>query len=151
MLVGGDDDNTGMDDLEDPSNRGSRCTFSRYCCCFLRWKIRFLFEVLNVLVILNPFFGCIIAWILMYQSDETDAFIVLGLEGGSLILHFLSVRLEGSFQTCKQIAFSCIPVIPFFISIGLVCYFLKQGGVVSFYENACYKRRWDSSCIPYLT
>lgn len=131
MMVGGDDD-TETDDPEDPSRRGKRrSAFSRCCCCFLRWKMHFLLQVVNFLVLLNPFFGCIIAWMLMYQSDETEAFVVLGLEGGSLILHFISVWLEGSFQTCKQIAFHCIPLIPFFISIGLVAYYLKQGGVVS--------------------
>jgi hypothetical protein len=130
MMAGGDDD-TEPDDLEDPSRRRKRSTFMRYCCCFFRWKIQVLLKVVNFLVLLNPFFGCIIAWILMYQSDKTEAFIVLGLEGASLILHFVSVWLEGSFHTCKEIAFHCIPLIPFFISIGLVAYYLKQGGVVS--------------------
>lgn len=132
LMVGGDDD-TETDDPEDPSRGGKqkRSAFTRYCCCFLRWKLKFLLQAVNFLVLLNPFFGCVIAWILMYQSDKTESFIVLGLEGASLILHFASVWLEGSFQTCKQIAFHCIPLVPFFISIGLIFYYLKQGGVVS--------------------
>jgi hypothetical protein len=135
-------------DLEDPSRRASRSAISRYCCCFLRWKVRFLFETINFLVLLNSFFGCIIAWMLMYQSSKTEAFTVLGLEGGSLILHFLSVWLEGSFHTCKQIAFHCIPLVPFLISIGLVCYYLKQGGVVS--PCTSLKRRFEIPLICFL-
>ncbi|KAL3910614.1 MAG: hypothetical protein SGARI_002035 [Bacillariaceae sp.] len=95
MLVGGDDDDT--EDLEDPgSNKKKRSTFSKYCCCILRFKIRVLLKIINFLVLLNPFFGCIIAWMLMYQSDKTEAFIVLGLEAGSLILHFISPCPNGT-------------------------------------------------------
>jgi hypothetical protein len=138
-LVGGDD-STDMDDLEDPGNRKQkRSAFSKYCCCILRFKVRVLLQILNFLVLLNPFFGCIVAWILMYQSDETEAFTVLGLEGASLILHFLSVYLEGTFGTWRERIINCIPLIPFFISIGLVLYYLKQGGVCYLVEDRLFK------------
>jgi hypothetical protein len=132
IMLGGDDD-TETDDLEDSKNgRPKRSAFYRYGCCFLRMKARVALQIVNFLILLNPFFGCIIAWILMYQSNKSSSFWVLGLEGGSLILHFVSVYLEGSFKTCKQILFHSIPVVPFLVSIGLVLYYLKQGGVVSF-------------------
>eukprot|EP00539_Tryblionella_compressa_P018478 CAMPEP_0178872720 /NCGR_PEP_ID=MMETSP0747-20121128/8277_1 /TAXON_ID=913974 /ORGANISM="Nitzschia punctata, Strain CCMP561" /LENGTH=743 /DNA_ID=CAMNT_0020539959 /DNA_START=291 /DNA_END=2522 /DNA_ORIENTATION=+ len=134
------DDDTETDDLEDPSKRKpKRGCFARYCCCVLRWKARFVLQILNFLVLLNPFFGCIIAWILMYQSDKTEAFVVLGLEGASLVLHFISVYLEGSYKTCREILFHSIPVLPFFVSIGLVLYYLKQGGVCYLVNERVFK------------
>ncbi|KAG7358748.1 hypothetical protein IV203_015337 [Nitzschia inconspicua] len=139
LLVGSDDD-TETDDLEDPGRKDKRRSSLMRCCCrFFRWKISILLQLMNVLILLNPFFGCIIAWILMYQTDETEAFVVLGLEGGSLILHFVSVWLEGSYRTCKDIAINLIPVIPFFVSIGLVTYYLKQGGVCYLVEERVFK------------
>jgi hypothetical protein len=120
------------DDVEDPENPNpKRSNWMNACCCMARWNARFVLQIMNFLVLLNPFFGCVIAWILMYQSDKSEAFIVLGLEAGSLVLHFVSVWLEGSFKTCRQIMLHMIPVLPFFISVGLVLYYLKQGGVVS--------------------
>jgi hypothetical protein len=113
------------DDIE--SIEQSTC---RRCCCYcLKMKAKGLMGFMNYLVLLNPIFGCLIAWMLMYQSDKTEAFTVLGLEGASLILHFASVCLEGSFRTCRQITFHSLPLIPFFVSIGMVGYYLKQGGV----------------------
>ncbi|MGK3738512.1 MAG: hypothetical protein ACI8RD_011584 [Bacillariaceae sp.] len=113
------------DDIE--SIEQSTC---RRCCCYcLKMKAKGLMGFMNYLVLLNPVFGCLIAWMLMYQSDKTEAFTVLGLEGASLILHFASVCLEGSFRTCRQITFHSLPLIPFFVSIGMVGYYLKQGGV----------------------
>jgi hypothetical protein len=121
------DDDAGSDGPNE--KQPPRSCVRRYLCCFLRFKVRVLMQIVNFMVLLNPFFGCIIAWILMYQSNEKDAFIVLGMEGASLILHFVSVWLEGCLKTCKQIAFHSIPVIPFAVSVGLVLYYLKQGGV----------------------
>jgi hypothetical protein len=131
MLTGEDD--TEENDLEDPqgNKKLKRSCFARNVCCILRLKVRFVMQIINFLVLLNPFFGCIIAWMLMYQSSKTEAFVVLGMEGASLILHFISVYLEGATKTWGQILWNAIPVLPFFISIGLVFYYLKQGGVVS--------------------
>ncbi|KAG7354715.1 hypothetical protein IV203_004071 [Nitzschia inconspicua] len=139
LLVGGDDD-TETDDLEDPGRKEKRRSALLRCfCCFFRWKMRIILQVMNFLILLNPFFGCIIAWILMYQSDKAEAFVVLGLEGASLILHFISVWLEGTYHTCKEIALNSVPVIPFFVSIGLVTYYLKQGGVCYLGEERVFK------------
>ena len=72
---------------------------------------------------------------LLYQSDKTESFVVLGLEGGSIILHFASVYLEGSCTTFCGFLFHCIPLIPFFVSIGLVFFYLRQGGVCYLVED----------------
>lgn len=66
---------------------------------------------------------------LLYQSDKAEAFVVLGLEGGSLILHFISVYLEGSVKDCKSFLIQMIPIIPFIASVGLTLFYLKQGGI----------------------
>jgi hypothetical protein len=139
-MLTGDDDTENTDDLEDPQNRRpKRGCFARYFCCVMRLNARIVFQVISLLVLLNPFFGCVIAWILMYQSDKTEAFVVLGLEGASLILHFISVWLEGTFKTWSQIFYNLIPVIPFSVSIGLVLFYLKQGGVCYLVEDHVFK------------
>lgn len=109
--------------------RRERNCFQRWFCCYLPWKAKIILQILNCLVLLNPFFGCIVAWMLLYQSDKVEAFIVLGLEAGSMLLHFLSVYLEGSCKTWKQVAFHSIPLIPFIFSVGLVLFYLRQEGV----------------------
>lgn len=133
------DDNTELEDPETGEMRPKRSSFGRWFCGFMRWKVKILLQFLKFLVPLNPFFGCIIAWILMYQSDKQEAFIVLGMEGAALILHFVSAHLEGSLKTWKGILFSCIPMIPFAISISMVLYYLKQGGVCYLVDQNVFK------------
>ena len=123
----------------------------RRCCCYcLKMKAKGLMGFMNYLVVLNPVFGCLIAWMLMYSSDKTEAFIVLGLEGASLILHFASVCLEGSFRTCRQITFHSLPLIPFFVSIGMVGYYLKQGGVCYIPKEKLFRFSGCEICLNLL-
>lgn len=119
---------------EDGKAQTSRC----FCNCF-RWSVKTLLKVINVLVLLNPFFGCIIAWMLLYQSDKDESFLVLGLEGGSIILHFISVKLEGSVQNFRQFLFHCMPLIPFLASVTLVLVYLKQEGVCYIVAQAVFQ------------
>lgn len=111
----------------------------RRCCFCLKMNSKVLMGFLNYLVLLNPIFGCMIAWMLMYQSDKKESFIVLGLEGAALILHFASVCLEGSFRTCKQIMLHSTPLIPFLVSVGMVGFYIKQGGVCYNAEEKIFK------------
>ncbi|KAL3937089.1 MAG: hypothetical protein SGBAC_007730 [Bacillariaceae sp.] len=108
-----------------------------FCNCF-KWHVKTLLRAINVLVLLNPFFGCIIAWMLLYQSDKEESFLVIGLEGGSIILHFISVKLEGSVKTFRQFLFHAIPLVPFFASITLVLVYLKQEGVCYIVERSVF-------------
>mmetsp|Transcript_48977 Transcript_48977/g.118605 ORF Transcript_48977/g.118605 Transcript_48977/m.118605 type:complete len:742 (-) Transcript_48977:399-2624(-) len=141
LLHGDDSTELDMEDLELGGKKEpeKRSCFRRYLCCILRLKLRVLMQILNLLVLMNPFFGCIIAWILMYQSDKREAFIVLGMEGASLILHYISCCLEGTLKTFKGFLINSIPVIPFSVSIGLVLWYLKQGGVCYLVEARLFK------------
>jgi len=98
---------------------------------------------INVLVLLNPFFGSVIAWMLLYQSSETESFIVLGLEGASLLLHWVSVYLEGRRLSWCSWALHAVPVLPFFITVVCILVYLQEGGV-------CYlvaeKAFWYKGC-----
>jgi hypothetical protein len=112
------------------------------CCCY-NWNVKMLFKCINWLVLLNPFFGSVVAWMLLYQSSKNECFTVLGLEAASLVLHFLSVYLEGDQQTLCSILFHCIPVLPFFISIVIILVYLQQGGVCYLVEDALF---WYEGC-----
>ncbi len=114
---------------DDRAIRESRGFFMKCFCCCLRWKAKVVLEILNFLVLVNPFFGCVIAWMLLYQSDKVESFVVLGLEGVSILLHFFTVYLEGSCKTWGQFLCHCVPLIPFFASVALVLSYLRQGGV----------------------
>lgn len=138
-LMTGDDDIWDLDDDEnqegdafldeDGNPKKKRSKFMKYLCCWLKWNAKMILRFVNFLVLLNPFFGCIIAWMLLYQSDKTEAFIVLALEGGSIVLHFASIYLEGGMTTWGEVAFHCIPIIPFLVSVSMILVYLKQGGV----------------------
>ena len=131
------DDEEEVDDLE---KKKVRSCFMRYFCCYLRWKVRIIMQFLGILVLLNPFFGCLIAWILLYQSDKTEALMVLGFEGGSLLLHYVSVYLEGTIKNCWTfIVHALIPLIPFTAAVGLAVFYLKQGGICYVVEDALFK------------
>jgi hypothetical protein len=114
-----------------------KSSLTRMLCCCFKWNAKLIMSFLNFMVVLNPFFGCVIAWMLMYQSDKTESFIVLGFEGGSILLHFLSIWLEGECKTYCGFLFHCIPLIPFIASVSLVLVYLKQGGVC--YKNNFFK------------
>jgi hypothetical protein len=99
-----------------------------FLCCF-KWNSTAVLYALNITVILNPFFGCVIAWMLLYQSDKFESFLVLGLEGGSIILHFTSVWLDGSCKRCRDFCFHSVQLLPFLTSVTLILLYLRQGGV----------------------
>ena len=117
--------------LNDPSEDDEEVFIARWArrfmCCF-RWNSQFLLYALNITVVLNPFFGCVIAWILLYQSNEFESFLVLGLEGASIFLHFISVWVGGC-HTRKEFCFHCIQLVPFLTSVVLILLYLRQGGV----------------------
>lgn len=134
-------------DTEDESEDGpKRSKLAKLLCCCLRWNVKILLKIVNALVIVNPFFACIIAWMLLYQSDKTESFIVLGLEAGSIILHFIAVKLEGSVATFKQFLLHCLPLVAFFASVALVLIYLKQEGVCYIVEEAVFQFQGCETC-----
>jgi hypothetical protein len=142
MMVGEEEDEDENDE------KPKRSTFWKWFCCCLRWKVRMLMKFLGFLVLLNPFFGLIIAWLLLYQSDKKDAFIVLGFEAGSLSLHFFAVYLEGAITDCGSfICQALIPLLPFSAAVALVLFYLKQGGVCYLVEKKIFQFNGCEVCI----
>lgn len=84
---------------------------------------------INVLTIINPFFGFIIAWMLIYQSDEEEAYFVVGMESIAVILHFISVHYEGQARTCFGKIMHSIVIIPFLATGVLLSWFLQVKGI----------------------
>ena len=118
------------------------CITKMFCCC-LRWNARMLFRCINWLVLLNPFFGAVVAWMLLYQSSKVECFVVLGLEGASLFLHFLSIYLEGERQTRMSMFIHLLPILPFLGSVILILVYLQQGGVCYLVESSKF---WYDGC-----
>ncbi|KAG7354854.1 hypothetical protein IV203_004210 [Nitzschia inconspicua] len=112
-----------------PRATNKKCSLRKMLCCCLRWNAKVTLATLNLLTLLNPFFGCLIAWMLLYQSDKTEAFVVLGLEGFSIILHFVGVRLEGGLRTWSSRLMHSVTILPFLISCTLMLVYLREGGV----------------------
>lgn len=119
----------------DLEGRATKIWLLRPFMCCLKWNATVVLHALNVTVILNPFFGCVIAFMLLYQSNKSQSFLVLGLEGGSIVLHFTSVWLEGSCKSCKSFCFHCVQLIPFLTSVTLILLYLKQGGMCYMVED----------------
>lgn len=130
---------TEEDETDHEGNLKVRSTFMRWLCCCFRWKVRVIMRFLGFLVLLNPFFGCFIAWILLYQSSKRESFMVLGFEGGALLLHYLSVYLEGGIHNCWEFLMQgLLPLVPFVVGVGLVLFYLKQGGVCYIVEDSIF-------------
>lgn len=109
---------------------GSESGFwKRLCCCFLRWNARMILAVLNLLTLANPFFGCLIAYILLYKSDKNESFVVLGIESLSIVLHFVSVRMEGGLRTWYSKLLHSVALLPFLVTVVMVLVFLREGGM----------------------
>ena len=76
---------------------------------------------LNLLTLLNPFlFGCLVAYVLLYQSDKTKCLVVPTIESFSIVLHLVSVRLEGGLRTRYSEAFRSIALLPFLEQIPTI-------------------------------
>jgi hypothetical protein len=100
-------------------------------------------KVINIMLMCNPFFGFMVAWMLLYQSNKNDSLTVLGLEAASLVLHFVSVWLEGQIQTRLSMAFHAIPIIPFLAGLIVILVYLDIGGVCFLVEE---KMFWYKGC-----
>jgi len=138
----------GIDIFDDEGDLIERSTLLRWCCCCLRREIKIIMHILGILVLVNPFFGCVIAWILLYQSDKKDAFIVLGFEGGSLLLHYIAVCLEGSIISLWTFFLhGIVPLVPFAAGVGLTLFYLKQGGVCYLVERQMFNFNGCEICL----
>jgi hypothetical protein len=108
------------------------------------------FRLINVLVLVNPFFGFLVAWMLLYQSSQVECFVVLGLEGASILLHWASLYLEGNEgggathqQTKWTMMVHAIPLIPFLVTVTVILVYLQLGGVCYLVEDAMF---WYEGC-----
>eukprot|EP00526_Cylindrotheca_closterium_P011255 CAMPEP_0113649112 /NCGR_PEP_ID=MMETSP0017_2-20120614/26081_1 /TAXON_ID=2856 /ORGANISM="Cylindrotheca closterium" /LENGTH=493 /DNA_ID=CAMNT_0000561435 /DNA_START=86 /DNA_END=1567 /DNA_ORIENTATION=+ /assembly_acc=CAM_ASM_000147 len=85
--------------------------------------------IINLLTVINPFFGFIIAWMLIYQSDEQEAYFVIGMESIAVILHFISVHYEGQARTFLGKIMHSLVIIPFLATGVLLSWFLQVRGI----------------------
>ena len=65
------------DQLRLEKKHEERSAFTKCFCGCVKWKVKMLLKVLNWLVMFNPFFGSIVAWMLLYQSCELRAMMSL--------------------------------------------------------------------------
>jgi hypothetical protein len=79
----------------------------------------------------------------MYQSDKTEALIVMGLKAFSILLHFVSVHLEQSASTLKLKLIHVLAIIPWVATFVMTTLYLQKGGVCydSGMESFWYKGR----------
>jgi len=92
--------------------------------------------IINLLTIVNPFFGFFIAWMLIYQSSEQEAYLVIGMECVSIILHFISVHYEGQARTFLSKLMHSLVIVPFVASGVLLSWYLQVQGI-------CYNSELD--------
>lgn len=111
----------------------------RVFCGFLKWNARMVLTILNLLTLANPFFGCLIAYILLYTSDKKESFVVLIIESLSIILHFVSVRMEGGLRTWWSKLLHSVALLPFLVTVILVLVFLREGGICYNVENQLFR------------
>jgi len=105
-----------------------RAGIGKLMCC-IDWSPKYIFWMVNLLTIINPYFGFFITWILMYQSDKNEALIVMGIEAASILLHFVAVHLENSAPTLKLKLMHMLAILAWLATIVMTFWYLQQGGV----------------------
>lgn len=100
-------------------------------------------KCINFLLLLNPFFGFLVAWLLLYQSSRRESLAVLGLEATGMILHYASIYLEGQKQTWVSLTVYSLPLLPFLITVIVVLVYLNLGGVCYLVEDELF---WYQGC-----
>ena len=123
-----DNENNGHNAEEGPPSILTRCLSSKFGG-FLKWNARKALKAVHLCTVINPFLSCLVAWVLIYEGDRTEALVVLGLEAGAIVMHCLSVYLEGGYTSCFWLVFHSLPFIPFIVTVSLSLVYLKQGGV----------------------
>lgn len=111
--------------------------------CCIDWSPTFIFWIVNLLTIINPYFGFFITWILMYQSDKNEALAVMGIEAVSILLHFIAVHLEQSAPTLKLKLMHMLAIVAWLATIFMTLYYLQQGGVC---YNSEVNNFWFDGC-----
>ncbi len=98
---------------------------------------------INGLLLLNPFLGFLMAWMLLYQSNRRECLTVLGLEAASLVLHYITIYLEGQKQTRLSIFIYSLPLIPFAVTVIVIMVYLRRGGVCYLADQEIF---WYEGC-----
>jgi len=84
---------------------------------------------INILTIVNPFFGFFVAWMLIYESNEQEAYFVIGMESVAVLLHFVSLHFEGQAKTIAGKLMHSIVIIPFLATGVLLSWYLQVKGI----------------------
>mmetsp|Transcript_32020 Transcript_32020/g.77794 ORF Transcript_32020/g.77794 Transcript_32020/m.77794 type:complete len:371 (-) Transcript_32020:222-1334(-) len=112
-------------------------------CSLTSWNAKFCVWMVNILTIINPYFGLGISWMLMYQSDKVEALTVMGLELATIILHFVSVKLENAANTWLLKLMHASIVIPWLAGMSINVWYINRGGVC--YDSAL-ETFWYKGC-----
>lgn len=120
----------------------ARKGIGKMLCC-LNWSPKAIFWTVNLLTIVNPFFGFFMTWILMYQSDKNEALAVMGIEAVGILLHFIAVHLERSAPTIKLKLLHMFAIIAWLATIVMTLLYLQQGGVC---YNSNVSNFWFDGC-----
>ena len=99
------------------------------CCRWSNWGPKFYVWLVNFLTVINPYFGLVIAFLLIYQSDKTEALTIMVLEGVTVILHFLSVYLEKNVKSRIMKVLHGSIILPLVATLAINLWYLNQGGV----------------------
>lgn len=100
-------------------------------------------QFINGLLLLNPFLGFFMAWMLIYQANRQNCLTVLGLESASLVLHYISIYLEGHARTRLALIVYSLPVIPFVVTVIAIVVYMKRGGVCYLVDEDIF---WYEGC-----
>ncbi|KAL3944759.1 MAG: hypothetical protein SGBAC_001178 [Bacillariaceae sp.] len=112
-------------------------------CSITSWNAKFCVWMVNILTVINPYFGLGISWMLMYQSDKVEALTVMGLELATIILHFISVKLENAANTLPLKLMHGSIIIPWLAGMSINIWYINQGGVC--YDSAL-ESFWYKGC-----
>jgi hypothetical protein len=130
-----------------PSNWCGASFVSRCCSCSgdaseSESEDSIVKRILSLIFTLNPYFGFLVSWGLLYQSNKNEAIAVLSVQTLSLLLQWVTFYLRETSWT-KWNVFVCliIPTLPFVVFVVVIVVYLQEGGVC--YRNGSF---WYEGC-----
>lgn len=112
-------------------------------CCLSGSSPNSLISIVNFLTVINPYFGFLIAWVLMYQAEKGSSIAVICLVTITILLHLMSLYLQRTVRKWWVKLIHASILLPFLCTIVMVGWYGQQDGICynvdgeSFWHTGC--------------
>lgn len=117
-------------------------------------KARFHFrEIIEWILLANPFLGCLLTWVLLYEvNDAGQAILILVLNSSSMFFKYCTVIVERAKCSVTTCVLNVVPLFPFAATIFIVNFYMQKGGICwrdgSFWFDGCEMCKIGGTSVP---